>query len=568
MISKSEKAVCEIMKVLTEEYINPFDVVLESNELFNLSSDVPLQCTDVLSCWEIGQTKFKNFTDESISSKLKPFHDPIKKTKITVFKDMMKLTKVSNNGKPAVIEANRNILGKLLAISAKHEHSIDFEIALSYPLTATPLSLSNPDGSRRVTQKSKFVEILSSYRDEPPAQAEVVDTDVLVIDFIAQVRVITKAVPDTFEDLAINLLQSIPKGYLRVDLVADTYRKASIKTAEKNKRGMTSKVTIKSGKSKIPRNFKAFMMNGENKSRLIDIIFDFIINNKTRCLKIVRANMIVLSRDGGCDEVTSSEVRRLNRLSSNQEEADTKVVLHTLDALDKHDSKFHLRSPSADTDILVLCIALIQTPERVYYDSGVGKNRQSICLNDYRVPPDEREALIGFHAVTGNYYTSAFFGKGKNKCWKIMKTNRGFLTAFQEIGNDWELSEHLIDLFEKFVCTLYGSKKVRVNEARYELFKKKFIKENKIIDLSLLPPSLILHLNRCNYVACVWKSSAAPNIIYPSPSQHGWNGEFEIQWHDDIFPADLEMLLLDNIDSDEEYEIGTDEESLPSDDDF
>ena len=53
MISKSEKVVCEIMKVLTEKYINPFDVVIESNELFNLSSGVPLQCTDVLSCWEM-----------------------------------------------------------------------------------------------------------------------------------------------------------------------------------------------------------------------------------------------------------------------------------------------------------------------------------------------------------------------------------------------------------------------------------------------------------------------------------------------------------------------------------
>ena len=197
-----------------------------------------------------------------------------------MFKDMTKSTKVANNGKSVVIEANRNILGKLLAISAKHEKSIDFEVALSYPLSTTPLSLSNPDGSRRVTQKSKFVEVLSSFQDEPGAQTEVVDADVFVIDFIAQARIITKAVPDTYEELAINLLQSILKGYARVDLVADTYRRASIKTAERNKRGVASKVIIKSEKSKIPRNFKAFMMNSENKCRLIDIIFDFIIKEK------------------------------------------------------------------------------------------------------------------------------------------------------------------------------------------------------------------------------------------------------------------------------------------------
>ena len=29
-----------------------------------------------------------------------------------------------------------------------------------------------------------------------------------------------------------------------------------------------------------------------------------------------------------------------------------------------------------------------------------------------------KEALIGFHAITGNDYISSFFGKGKRKCWK------------------------------------------------------------------------------------------------------------------------------------------------------
>ena len=552
------------MRVLTEEYINPFDLVIEKNELFNLSSGVPLLCSDVLNCWDIGQSKFEQFTQESISGNLKPFHDPIKKTKITMFKDMTKSTKMANNGKSAVIDANRNILGKLLAISAKHEKRIDFEVALSYTLSTTPLSLPNPDGSRRATQKSKFLGVLSSFQDEPGAQTEVVDADVFVIDFIAQVRIITKAVPDTYEELAIKLLQSIPKGYSRVDLVADTYRRASIKTAERSKRGVASKVTIKSEKSKIPRNFTSFMMNSKTKCRLIDIIFDFIIKERACCLQILRASKILLSRDGECDEVTSSAVNRLDHLSGNQEEADTKVILHTLDALDKYDSKIHSRSPSADTEILVLCIALIQNPERVYYDYGVGKNRNSVCLNDYQVPPDEREALIGFHAVTGNDYTSAFFGKGKDKC------KQEFVTAFQEIGNGWALSENAIDSFEKFVCKLYGGKKIRVNDARYELFQKKYVKESKVIDLSLLPPcrsSLILHLNRCNYVACMWKSSPVANITYPPPSQHGWTGEFEIQWHDEVFPTDLEMLLY-NAESEEEYEVGTDEESRHSDDDF
>ena len=61
---------------------------------------------------------------------------------------------------------------------------------------------------------------------------------------------------------------------------------------------------------------------------------------------------------------------------------------------------------------------------RVFYDYGVGKHRNFLLLSDYQLLEDERKALIGFHAVTENDYTSTFFGKGKGKCWKVMKAKR------------------------------------------------------------------------------------------------------------------------------------------------
>ena len=230
------------------------------------------------------------------------------------------------------------------------------------------------------------------YQEEDDAVVEI-DAKLFVVDFIAQIRVITKEVPETYEQLALKVSRSIPKGYERVDLVADCL--VSIKTAERNKRGSSSKVSIKSAKSNIPCDFSSFMQNNVNKSRLIDIIFDFIIDNRIRYLQIVEASKMLLSRDGNCDEITESSVTRLNHLSSNQEEGDTKVILQKVDALQAEDnSKVHLRSPSGDTDILVLAITLVPTPNRVFYDYGAGKNRTCICLNEHRVPRYEKEALI------------------------------------------------------------------------------------------------------------------------------------------------------------------------------
>ena len=61
---------------------------------------------------------------------------------------MAKKTATSNNKS---IEANRDILGRLLSISFKESKTIDFVKVLHYPLCEVPLSLANADGTMRTT---------------------------------------------------------------------------------------------------------------------------------------------------------------------------------------------------------------------------------------------------------------------------------------------------------------------------------------------------------------------------------------------------------------------------------
>ena len=64
-------------------------------------------------------------------------------------------------------------------------------------------------------------------------------------------------------------LYSIPKKYNRVDIVADSYRDVSIKTAERQKRGNSSKVYARFVKSKVLRHITNFLSDSENKTWLI-----------------------------------------------------------------------------------------------------------------------------------------------------------------------------------------------------------------------------------------------------------------------------------------------------------
>ena len=75
------------------------------------------------------------------------------------------------------------------------------------------------------------------------------------------------------------------------------------------------------------------MKNGDNKSRLIELFFDYVIQKRYKVLNVTGASKILLSKDGLCMRVTLSSAAEMTDLSSNHEEADTKVILRCADAL-------------------------------------------------------------------------------------------------------------------------------------------------------------------------------------------------------------------------------------------
>ena len=131
-----------------------------------------------------------------------------------------------------------------------------------------------------------------------------------------------------------------------------------------------------------------------------------------------------------------------------------------------------------------------------------------------------------------------------------MKSKEEYNNAFQSLGNEWDVSLTSLTHLEDYICKLYGSKKSNVNEARYERFMKKYTKENKTIDLSLLPTcraTLSLHISRGNYIACLWKTCTTADIESVPCWRYGWNSSYNIQWYEnDPFPDDVTTLLLIN----------------------
>ena len=127
--------------------------------------------------------------------------------------------------------------------------------------------------------------------------------------------------------------------------------------------------------------------------------------------------------------------------------------------------------------------------------------------------------------------TSACYGKGKERPWKILQRHQGFTETFSLLGNVERVTKEFINSLNKFVCLLYNDKvSTDDDECRYNLFKT-----GKCSDETLPPnfESLLKHIGRANFQATVWNQCLSSNLNVPLPENNGWlvsEGQLEISW--------------------------------------
>ena len=130
-----------------------------------------------------------------------------------------------------------------------------------------------------------------------------------------------------------------------------------------------------------------------------------------------------------------------------------------------------------------------------------------------------------------------------------MLKNPRYKMAFAKLGESWDLNEETFNVLQEFVTELYGiGRAAGVNAARYKIFSRKFANEEKTVDMSALPPCesvLRLHCQRANYLAGIWKRSVISQSSIPSSVYHGWNPDKSLTWCTEIFPEEVESILMD-----------------------
>ena len=87
-------------------------------------------------------------------------------------------------------------------------------------------------------------------------------------------------------------------------------------------------------------------------------------------------------------------------------------------------------------------------------------------------------ALSGLHAVSGCDSTSAFFGVGKQKAYKIVKSSDRFQEVLARMGEAFNFDEILFAGIQEMVTEFYGVKSCpSINDMRYKEFCKNKVRE-------------------------------------------------------------------------------------------
>ena len=160
----------------------------------------------------------------------------------------------------------------------------------------------------------------------------------------------------------------------------------------------------------------------------------------------------------GTGILCSSPVTEVKKLSScSHEEADTRMIVHVADAVEKGHKSVMIRT--ADTDVVVLTVTAVVTLDlNEHWDSyGTGKNHKILPAHLFAkaLGPSKSKCLPVCHALTGCDTTSFFAGHGKKTAWTTWDNFPDATGAFVELGSTPSaVSNESLTIIERFVILM------------------------------------------------------------------------------------------------------------------
>jgi hypothetical protein len=549
--SKSNRQMCDVTTVFNAVVNSTDPMTYDGNDLINISTKAVFSediKNDATRMSALGKELYASFKTERIESDHTYFWARIKQVKLKLCKTALKKVHTKVGDTIVQLKADRSLFTRLLVV-ARSRPDINLKESLgTYEFSAVPRSMFALDGTQLMcANKSKLMKILEDQVTNTDEMGEdITDTlqpitnqtpvtanhssevnstkkmTVAVLDGMAKVQALKKPPSvKTCSDLANEFtknLETTLSRYDEVHLVFDTYRDNSLKYSMRKKRtGNTLPVQYKICDTTYIGNtsMKLLLSHTKTKDELTAYLSEKAIQYATqrnKCLFVSWRESAKSSMDILTDE-----------LKSDQEEADTKIILHSIFACRRGATQLHIYSPDTDVFVLALWWSKLFPPDTMFI-TGVGQNHRIIKLSKVTdsLGPKKTSALLGLHALSGSDTTGTLSKKAKSSFWKVFnKADDDILEAVSKLGSLENFLETDRLLIEKFICQVYypGTNISNIGDLRWWMFTKKdYQGEN-------LPPtraSLTPYVDRVRYQTIEWCCADQPFPNLPSPLHFGW----------------------------------------------
>ena len=502
--------------VVIEEMGNPF--LEKSNDLLVLDTrdivDTSVGET-VRKAETLGIEQFKNFVEQRLTECTVPITEVLTKNKLPLFSSPPVKCPSKMKMQVATLKSDCNLFSRLYIACQTRDGDLD--TFFMHENQSAPPSLSQGGKIRLGTKADllRCLELENFWETNTPV------VNAKFFDGAALVQMLRPGTAKTFQDYADAVFTPYVSSQLesveRLDIVWDVYAADSLKTTTRQKRGKGVRRRV-APSTAIPQNRKDFLRVDENKSEL----FGFLSQHVTSLSTVEGKTIYVTHGSDVLSSIVDAEVTSLVPCSN--EEADTCLLLHVADAVQKGCRKVCVRT--VDTDVVVLAIAMFDqiSPEELWIAFGTGSDFHFIPVHEVAAAMDPKvcATLHVFHAFTGCDTISSFGGRGKKTAWNTWKVFPEVTAAFEDLLlMQGHIRSSTISALERFVILMYDrtSDIVEINEARKQLFTQ------KSRSLENLPPTLAAleqHIKRASHQSNCWNLALIPDPDLPSPADWGW----------------------------------------------
>ena len=513
---KDKKALLETIS----SQVNPFN--LAQKEIMNIYTHEKAPSSSIIYELESkASSLFEEYLQEVFVDSTQAIYVEIKQNKVHIFGAKNVSTKDNNKSKLQSAKTCNKIVTNLFIASQQRDADLDelfcYEISLPPPafLSASEINISKT--------KSALVGCLLNESITLPLD---VDCTAILLDgsFIAQCNKpkCVNNIGDYVEQTFISLIKKLLSRFQRVDILFDRYFECSIKDVTRVSRGNGGRFHVMST-TPVPRKWKDFMRNSENKAEMFKLIAECVKN-----VVIPEGKQVICtSEEKAIGYPVTTQVQNISPCS--HEEVDTRILLHAKDAVMQGHSRILIKA--SDTDVVVLCLSLFTEigAEKLYVEFGTSKNLRYLPIHEMHASlgPQKCKGLPFFHSFTGCDSTVAFAGYGKLSAWNIWND---FTHEFTEIFGKLSCCTSIDDLadedvlhVEYFVSALYMRLKtfapLEINDTRKKMFLTKGVSFDK------LPPTkdaLYHKILRVIYQCMIWSNSLVREPELPPVESWGW----------------------------------------------